>query len=165
MIQIRTATPADIPAIQYIAEVTWIPTYEPIVAPGQVRYMLDLFYNAEILKQQLVSGEQTFLVLTENDTPVGFAAYGPRKENPDVYKLHKLYCLPLTQGKGFGRMLIDKVEESVKHAGKHTLELNVNRDNTAKYFYERMGYSVAYDEDIDIGNGYFMIDHVMRKAL
>lgn len=165
MIEIYKATPQDIPTIQQIAETTWWPTYEPIVAPGQVRYMLDRFYTAEVLTQQMVSNEQVFLILTEDGTPVGFAAYGPRKENPDVYKLHKLYCLPQTQGKGYGRMLVEKVEEAVKQAGKHILELNVNRHNNAKAFYERLGFSLAYDEDIDIGEGFFMIDHVLRKEL
>ncbi len=165
MIHIYRGTPQDIPAIQQIAEATWWPTYEPIVAPGQVRYMLDMFYNTEVLTQQIVSNEQVFMVLTENDMPVGFAAYGPRQENPEVYKLYKLYCLPKTQGKGYGRMLVEKVEEAVKAAGKQILELNVNRSNNAKDFYERMGFSLAYDEDIDIGEGFFMVDHVLRKEL
>ena len=49
-------------------------------------------------------------------------------------------------------------------AGKETLDLNVNRHNKAKNFYEKMGFQVAYEEDIPIGK-YWMNDYVMRKIL
>jgi hypothetical protein len=49
-------------------------------------------------------------------------------------------------------------------AGKHTLDLNVNRYNKAKSFYEKMGFAVAYEEDIPIGK-YWMNDFVMRKEI
>ena len=97
--------------------------------------------------------------------PVGFAAYSPRSEDQDIYKLHKLYCLPAEHGKGYGKTLIQAVEQAVTSAGKKILELNVNRHNKAKSFYEKQGYSVIYEEDIKIGNGFEMNDYVMRKEL
>ena len=45
------------------------------------------------------------------------------------------------------------------------MELNVNRFNPAKRFYERHGFQVVRDEVIAIGNGYVMDDHVMQRAL
>jgi GNAT superfamily N-acetyltransferase len=100
----------------------------------------------------------------EADKPVAFAAYSPREENPEIYKLHKLYCLPQTQGKGYGKILISEVISKTLEAGVHTLDLNVNRHNKAKTFYEKMGFTVAYEEDIPIGK-YWMNDYVMRKEL
>jgi GNAT superfamily N-acetyltransferase len=104
------------------------------------------------------------LLLAEEGTPVAFAAYSPRDENPDIYKLHKLYCLPQTQGKGYGKILINEIAEKTREAGKKVLELNVNRYNQAKSFYEKMGFVIAYEEDIAIGP-YWMNDYVMRKEL
>jgi GNAT superfamily N-acetyltransferase len=103
-------------------------------------------------------------LLEEDSKPVAFAAYSPREENPEIYKLHKLYCLPETQGKGYGKVLINEVAKKTKDAGKQTLELNVNRYNNAKSFYEKMGFTIAYEEDIAIGR-YWMNDYVMRKEL
>ena len=100
----------------------------------------------------------------EDEQPVAFAAYSPREEKDDVYKLHKLYCHPVTQGKGYGKALINAVIEKALAANKHTLELNVNRYNNAKTFYEKMGFTIAYEEDIPIGP-YWMNDYVMRKIL
>ncbi|MGZ4001498.1 MAG: N-acetyltransferase family protein, partial [Mucilaginibacter sp.] len=106
----------------------------------------------------------TYLLLEEESRPVAFAAYSPREEDLEIYKLHKLYCLPETQGKGYGKILIDAVAQKTLEAGKNTLDLNVNRHNKAKNFYEKMGFAVAYEEDIPIGP-YWMNDYVMRKEL
>lgn len=165
MTSIRTATAADAALIQELAEATWWPVYEPILGEAQVRYMLNLFYSTEVITQQLTSGSQTYLIIYQADTPKGFAAYSPRAEDSSVYKLHKLYCLPSEQGKGFGRQLIDAVEQAVLASGHRTLELNVNRYNKARSFYEKLGFSVIYEENIQIGEGYEMNDYVMRKDL
>ncbi|TFF40232.1 GNAT family N-acetyltransferase [Mucilaginibacter psychrotolerans] len=164
MYLIREATAADVDTILQIAEDTWWPTYEPLLGKEQVTYMLSTIYTRDKILGQVETGEQTFLLLIEDGTPVAFAAYSPRNEDADIYKLHKLYCLPATQGKGYGKILINAVADRTREAGKHTLDLNVNRFNKAKDFYERMGFVIAYEEDIPIGP-YWMNDYVMRKQL
>ncbi len=126
--------------------------------------MLGEMYAAEKISAQITNGTQTYLLLIEDESPVAFAAYSPREENKDIYKLHKLYCLPETQGKGYGKILINEVAAKTIEAGKGTLDLNVNRLNKARNFYEKMGFMVAYEEDIAIGK-YYMNDYVMRKEL
>jgi GNAT superfamily N-acetyltransferase len=164
MLHIRQATTADVSVIQQIAEQTWWPAYSPILQPEQITYMLAQLYSVQTLTNQIAYNQQTFLLLLEDEQPVGFAAYSPRAEDPDIYKLHKLYCLPATQGKGYGKLFINTVIQKTLDAGKHVLELNVNRHNNAKNFYEKLGFAIAYTEDIAIGP-YWMNDYVMRKEL
>lgn len=164
MYTIKKATVADTETIRHLAAETWWPTYSPILEKEQIEFMLNEIYAANKINHQLQTGEQTFLLLTEGDEAVAFASYSPREENPDIYKLHKLYCLPKTQGKGYGKILINEVIDETLKAGKHTLDLNVNRYNKALSFYEKMGFAVAYEEDIAIGP-YWMNDFVMRKEL
>jgi GNAT superfamily N-acetyltransferase len=164
MYSIKQATIADVDVILQIAETTWWATYSPILEKEQISFMLGHIYSRDKISHQLNSGDQTYLLLTENEKPVAFAAYSPREEDPEIYKLHKLYCLPETQGKGYGKVLINEVAQKMLDVGKHTLDLNVNRYNKAKSFYEKMGFSVAYEEDIPIGI-YWMNDFVMRKEL
>ncbi|MEB0248633.1 MULTISPECIES: GNAT family N-acetyltransferase [unclassified Mucilaginibacter] len=164
MYLIREGTVADIDAILQIAEQTWWPTYEPLLGKEQVAYMLRELYAADKITKQVAEKQQTFLLLIEEGEPVAFAAYSPREEDAEIYKLHKLYCLPVTQGKGYGKILINAVANKTIEAGKHTLDLNVNRYNNAKSFYEKMGFEVIYEEDIPIGP-YWMNDFVMRKEL
>jgi GNAT superfamily N-acetyltransferase len=164
MYTIIKATVADTEIIRRLAEETWWPTYGPILEKEQITFMLGEIYSAEKISKQLETGEQTFLLLLEADEPVAFAGYSPRDEDPEIYKLHKLYCLPKTQGKGYGKILINAVIDEVRKAGKHTLDLNVNRHNKALTFYEKMGFKIAYEEDIAIGP-YWMNDFVMQKKL
>ena len=164
MYSIRPATIADTEIIRSIAHGTWWHTYSPILSQEQIAFMLTDIYAADTISRLLETGEQHFLLLIENDRPVAYAAYSPRQENPDIYKLHKLYCLPETQGKGYGKILINAVIEQVKQAGKSVLELNVNRYNKSYTFYLRMGFSIAYEEDVAFGS-YWMNDYVMRKEL
>ena len=164
MYTIREANIHDVANIRQLANDIWWPTYSPILEKEQIEFMLGEIYSHEKLTTQIEQGIQTFLLLSEGETPVAFAAYSPREEDPEIYKLHKIYCLPSTQGKGYGKVLLNEVIAKVIEAGKSILELNVNRYNNAKSFYEKMGFSVIYDEDIAIGR-YWMNDYVMRKEL
>jgi len=164
MAHIREATIKDAATIRQLAEEIWYPTYSPILSQEQIRYMLDHIYDLETITQQIAKGLQTYLLLVADEQPTGFASFSPRQENPEVFKLHKLYCRTETKGKGYGKMLINEVEQRVKQSGKDVLELNVNKYNPAKAFYEKMGYEVVYEEDIPIG-AYWMNDFVMQKRL
>ncbi len=160
--KIRKAGAADIPVIQELAYKIWPGTYQAILGPEQVDYMLDLLYSEKILREQMEQ-QVDFIVVSDNGDPVGFASYSSTQ--PGIYKLHKIYVLPSQQGKGTGRMMIDYVKQQAVSAGGKFLQLNVNRYNNAKYFYEKLGFVVIREEDIDIGNGYFMNDFVMQVRL
>lgn len=158
---IRFATPTDIPVIEQLAEATWSATYSSILSKEQVAYMFDVIYTPEALATQMQQGQQ-FILLYEQETPVGFASFS--EMDAQLYKLNKLYLLPSCQGKGFGKRLLEAVEKEVTKRGASDLCLNVNRYNKAKEFYERCGYSIYKEDDIAIGP-YWMNDYVMRKAL
>jgi GNAT superfamily N-acetyltransferase len=159
---IRSATQEDIPVIRQLAEVIWRPTYTPLLGQVQVQYMLDNMYSTDALTKQMAEG-QMFLMIHEEERPVGFAAYS--RMNAEIYKLNKIYIDPALQGKGFGTALLNSVMERILALGANRLQLNVNRYNKARAFYEHRGFTILYDEDIDIGSGYFMNDYVMEKEL
>ncbi|NCD69570.1 GNAT family N-acetyltransferase [Mucilaginibacter agri] len=161
---ITSATITDVSTIRQLAEDTWWPTYSPILEKEQIRFMLDLIYNEDTIKKQIEEGEQIFLLLKEGDKAVAFAGYSPYVAEPAAYKLHKLYCLPETQGKGYGRILINTVSRIAAGTGATKLLLNVNRHNTALSFYQKMGFDIAREEDIAIGP-YWMNDYIMQKPL
>ncbi|QQL49288.1 GNAT family N-acetyltransferase [Mucilaginibacter ginkgonis] len=164
MYTITQATESDVQAIRALAEQTWWPTYTGIISPEQIRYMLDVIYNEETIGQQISNYEQTFLLLKEKDQPVAFAAYSVYDEQSTAYKLHKLYCLPITQGKGYGKALIDTVADIALKQGASKLYLNVNRHNNAQRFYQKMGFVI--EKEIDIPFGEFVLnDYVMAKSL
>jgi GNAT superfamily N-acetyltransferase len=161
-LEIRMADTEDINTIGYLAQQIWPVTYGEILSADQMEYMLKLIYSPAALKDQMDIHHQ-FLIAELNETPVGFASYSAIEK--DVYKLHKLYVLPELHGKGLGKAILDFVSEEAVSKGARTLRLNMNRHNKARKFYEKYGFSITKEEDVDIGNNYFMNDYVMEKRL
>lgn len=162
MLSIRTASSSDIPLIRELTYKVWPQTYASILSPAQIEYMLEMMYSETSLKQQMDSGCRFIIVFDEND-PLGFASFQHTGEN--TYNLHKIYVLTSQQGKGTGKFLLEYVIDEIKKQGAIALQLQVNRYNKAKDFYERLGFTVIKEADFDIGNGYFMNDYVMEKKV
>lgn len=164
VLMIRTAGLDDINAIGFLAYQVWPATYRDILNFEELHYMLQHFYSPNALKEQMVSKQHTFLIAEiEDDEPVGFASYS--KIGDGVFKLHKLYVLPAIQGRHIGRTLLEVVEEECREAGAGKIIVNVNRYNKARLFYERLGYKIIREEDVDIGNGVRQEDFVMEKEV
>ncbi len=162
MLDIRNASIKDIPLIQELTYQIWPQTYAPILSKEQIDYMLEMMYSDTSLQQQMVDGAR-FLIAYEDKVPVGFAAFQEIK--PTLFKLHKIYVLGTRQGKGTGRFMINHIIEEIRKQGASTLQLQVNRHNKAKDFYELLGFTIIEEADFDIGNGYFMNDYVMEKKI
>ena len=60
---------------------------------------------------------------------------------------------------------MDYIISQMKHHRATMLELNVNRLNSAINFYKKLGFEIIQEEDIDIGNGFFMNDYVLSLQL
>jgi ribosomal protein S18 acetylase RimI-like enzyme len=163
MIHIRLATENDLTTVERLAREIWPVAYDGIVPPQQLVYMLDLIYSNAALHHQLLNQQHTFLMVEQDGEPVGFASYSIVE--PGVSKLHKIYVHQSTQGQGIGKQLIDHIITQLQPQSVHTLRLNVNRYNKARFFYEKLGFEITKEEDVDIGSGYFMIDYVMEKKL
>jgi GNAT superfamily N-acetyltransferase len=160
MLTIKNATTKDIPLIRELCFKIWPQTYAPILSQDKIDYMLELMYSESSLQKQMNNGSQ-FIIVHENEEPVGFAAYFEKA--PSVFKLDKIYILPSQQGKGTGRFVIYYIINEIQKKGAIALQLQVHRQNKARNFYEKFGFVVIDEKDFDIGNGYFMNDYVMEK--
>jgi|HubBroStandDraft_3_1064219.scaffolds.fasta_scaffold542072_1 GNAT superfamily N-acetyltransferase len=160
-IEVRVVSEEDLWLVRELAFQIFPITYQDIVEPRQIDYMMDLIYSREALVAQWDSG-QIFLIVYSEEIPVGFASYTRLNEEGD-FKLNKIYLDNRLQGKGLGRWLLNDVITRVKSEEGRALLLNVNRHNKARAFYEKMGFSVLKEDLIDIGSGYFMDDYVMEK--
>jgi len=161
---IRSADLDDIPTIGYLAQQIWPGTYQEILSPEQLQYMMELIYSPDSLQQQMVKHKHHFLLVELDEEPIGFASFSPLRET-GIYKLHKLYVHPKTQGKGIGKALIDFIIEQLPAGQATVLRLNVNRYNKARNFYEKLGFDVVGEEDVDIGHQYYMNDYIMERKL
>ena len=159
------ASISQLPIIKDLAYKIWPSTYGSILSEIQLDFMLDKFYNLDYLANQLENQNQIFLLIEENDTILGFCSYELNYESTNKTKLHKIYVLLETQGKGIGKMVLKVVEKIAIDNNNNVLLLNVNRANKALEFYKKQGYFITKTIDIEIGNGYLMEDFVMEKTL
>jgi diamine N-acetyltransferase len=162
MLKITNATIADIPLIRQLTFKVWPQTYASILTKEQIDYMLEMMYSESSLKKQMTDGSR-FIFVYDDEEPVGFASYQEIK--PGRWKLHKIYVLMTQQGKGTGKFMIDHIINEISKQQAVSLELQVNINNKAKSFYEKLGFSVRELINLDIGNGFFMNDYVMEKKL
>ncbi len=155
----------DIPTIQGMAAVVWPVTFEAMLSREQIAYMMDMMYSREALEHQIAELGHRYLIAMEREEYLGYLSYETGYKDSRT-KIHKIYILPAAQGRGLGRLFVERAEKIARTAGNALLTLNVNRDNrTAIAFYQKMGFDIEESYDIDIGNGFLMTDHVMTKKL
>ena len=162
MIKIIKASQDDLLTIQDLAKKIWPFAYGEILSVDQLEYMLEKFYSVDSLTAQMEKLHHEFYLALNGDNPVGFISIGKSQNNSSTFVLQKIYVLPKFQGKNIGKSLLDFAIEKTKREGGLAMELNVNRYNKALHFYEKNGFEIILEEDIDIGNGYFMNDYRMQ---
>lgn len=165
MITISEAGRNDVKIIQDITYKTWPITYGEILTEEQLNYMLDLFYSDEALTAQLDKREQLFYLISDENSVLGFIGIEHNYKKEAITKIHKIYLLPETQGKGIGKSVIESIGKLAVANNSSSLFLNVNRFNKALHFYEKTGFKIIDEVNIEIGNGYLMEDFVMEKRL
>jgi diamine N-acetyltransferase len=110
MTLIKPAFYSDIPLIRELTFNVWPQTYSSIISKEQIDFMLEMMYSETSLEKQMNDGAE-FIIVYDNEIPVGFASYQPMK--PGIYKLHKLYVLSSQQGKGTGRFMIKYIIKKI----------------------------------------------------
>ena len=161
MFTIRKATTDDCGLINQMAGEVFPATYKEILSPEQLDYMMDWMYSPENIRKQMEEEGHVYFIAYEECEPSGYVSVQQQEEN--VFHLQKIYVLPYFQGAHCGSFLFREAIKYIKevHPDPCLMELNVNRDNKALLFYERMGMRKLREGDFPIGNGYYMNDYIM----
>lgn len=165
MITVLPATDSDFDIIRSIAYETWPIAYDEILSKAQLDYMLGAFYNDTALKESVSQKAHHFVLANEGNQTLGFASFERNYDHQKQTKIHKIYILPSAQGKGVGKVLIDYIAFEARKQGSLSLCLNVNRFNKAITFYEKMGFSISSEVNIELEHGYLMEDYVMERPI
>ena len=135
--------------------------FDPLIGKEQNDYMLALFQSRDAIRRQLEKGYRYYFVRLDGRT-IGFVAFYPKG---DSMVLSKFYLYREERGKGYSRRMMDFVIRETRSAGLTGIELNVNRHNSACRAYEHLGFRIIRSEKNDIGQGFYMDDHVYRLDL
>lgn len=100
------------------------------------RYLSELISNSKFIGY----------VVLEDDEIVG-ALFAHRKvwwTNDEIF-IDELFINPEYQNRGYGKLLMNQVEDVSKELGLGGVTLLTNKNHPAKLFYEKKGYAMAQD--------------------
>jgi ribosomal protein S18 acetylase RimI-like enzyme len=155
----------DIDTLVALARAIWYRHYPDIISVEQIEYMLGQRYHPDLIRAQLASERVWWDKLVMHGAMIAFSSC-ELSDHAGEMKLDKIYVRYDLRGHGHGSRLIRNVEARALAAGCTRLSLQVNKNNrSAIEAYRRNGFSVAQAAKFDIGNGFYMDDYVMAKAL
>ncbi len=160
--KIVKATEKDLQLIQKIAEKSWHANYVGIISTEQIEYMLGEMYSEKELKNHFENPNYHYFLIGDLDDEFhGIMGFEINYE-PETTKLHRIYLLKESKGKGLGKASLDFLKNMVKQYGNKRIILNVNKQNPAKDFYKSQGFKVYEEIVLDVGNGFVMDDYLME---
>ena len=166
MVEFKKIEITDWAKIQKIAYETWPNSFGQVIPEEQINYMLQLIYNEESLKEQILEKGHNFILAEKDNQSLGFTSYEINYNSEPQLMIHKLYILPEAQGLGIGSKFINLLSEIAKLNHYKQLRLKVYFENTkAIGFYEKYGFKKNGTETTDIGNNYTILDNIMVKKL
>ena len=160
------ATEKNIPLSQDLAKRSWETAYADILSQEQMHFMLNTMYSEAEISEHLKNPNYHYYLVFDEVLNLfdGFLGYENHYENQTT-KLHRIYLVPESKGKGLGKKTLEFLNKKVKESGDSRIILNVNKYKSAQKFYQSQGYKI-YDEGVfDIGNGYVMDDFLMEILL
>lgn len=165
-LRIRRIQPEETRVIQRLAHEIWPRCYDGIISQEQIRYMLSIWYQPDIMRHEILVRDVWFAVIeVEAAGPVGYLSF-ERLPDSDILFINKLYILAGHHGRGLGQLGLSWAGERARELGCRQLQLRVNKRNaTAIRAYLRHGFQFIEDVYTDIGSGFAMDDYLMGKAV
>jgi ribosomal protein S18 acetylase RimI-like enzyme len=124
------------------------PIEDMVVSSGKFNDV-EIATAMELVDEALNAGEESgyfFAVLETGKNVKGYACYGPVPLTEGVYDLYWIVVDPASQGSGFGRQLLQNVEQDVLRRGGRMILIETSSQESygaTIRFYERSGYFLA----------------------
>jgi ribosomal protein S18 acetylase RimI-like enzyme len=159
MMEIRALTAADLPLVIDLAHRIWPVAYAGVLKPEEIANILGTIYTPSNLQAEMAAGHR-FWAAYDGTAALGFAS-GYR--DGESAWLKKLYVLPVAQGRGAGRALVETV--AAAFAAARDIRLYVNNGNTAaQAFYRRCGFVKLREVPVKMGD-YDFVDFVFARSV
>jgi GNAT superfamily N-acetyltransferase len=167
VVTVRRAEAADADAIGCIQVETWRAAYAGLL-PEETVAGFDVAARQGMWREGLARaprpGSATFVAESDAEI-VGFATVGACASEQDCGELYAIYVHPSSWGTGAGRLLIERAEESLRHAGFTRALLWVLAGNArAERFYDAAGWNRDGEKE-DVFQGATVVELRYRKTL
>ncbi|KAI4734426.1 acetyltransferase [Aureobasidium sp. EXF-12298] len=172
LFNIRKATPKDAQAVAELGTHVFTVTFGPSMQPTNLQAYLSETYSISATATEIQNPNKDMLLATStSDTILGFALLTRGLPDPciaDISKqvqLQRIYLHPEAQGRGVGKLLIQRIEGEARKQGFSNLWLAVYEKNDKAFrIYEKLGFRKVGTHDFVTGSE-VQTDLVMLKAL
>lgn len=170
MIEIRLATPHDVPAVREVA----IQSYEATFAAFNTRENMEAFYSEsyalEVMQREFYEPHSYLFVATEGDSILGFVRLRRNDEAKDklgdnTIELQRLYIHPHHQGRNIGKQLMEAALKQAMELRVEYIWLGVwERNFKAQNFYSHWGFERFGEHVFQMGDDP-QIDWLLKRKL
>ncbi|MDE6035557.1 MAG: GNAT family N-acetyltransferase [Ruminococcus sp.] len=160
----KIKTEDELREIAVLAEEIWHECFVGIISAGQIEYMVEKFQSFGAMKNQTETQDYYYMSVRLDGNLCGYI--GVKPEIDDRFFLSKLYLHKSVRGRGIASVMLAKVFEEARNAGKKSVYLTVNKYNVhAVEVYKKTGFVTTDSVVTDIGNGFVMDDYIMEYKL
>ena len=149
-VKIRTAFTDDAEQISVVQVQTWLSTYRGFIADDFLNRM-NVSSSTNFWKK-VINDKNNNVIVAETDKIIGYINFGKGRDKKEfVGEIYALYVLPMNQGQGIGRLLMNEAVEILLKNGFNSLYLWVLTKNIAsRKFYEMLGGEIIDVKNIEV---------------
>jgi ribosomal protein S18 acetylase RimI-like enzyme len=163
--EIREATPDDVPTVRSVARESWLKAYADVVPESVIEEAVAEWYADETMTRIVGDDEQVCLVAVDDrsgdEELIGFAHGATDGDEGDVLRL---YVHPDRWHEGIGTALLEAMERRLTDMGAERMQAMVLADNEmGKAFYEDRGFEKVGEAETQL-DGTTRTENVYAKA-
>lgn len=148
---IRKAELKDLAAVKEIVQTTIREVYPKYYPAGAVEFFSEHHSDEKIMRD--IDAGIVYLLVTDDGVPAGTVTLTDNE-------IDRLFVLPVFQGKGYGRALLDLAEDTISRSYDVII---LHASLPAKSIYLKRGFHEVNYIKIDTGRGDFLCADVMEK--
>jgi len=119
--------------------------------PSDLAMFLETAYSTAQLSKELADPQNAFWLYEENGQPAGYLML--QHDGGTCLHLERIYLCSGYQGRGAGKILMEKAVSTARDLGCSTLQLGVwQRNARAIAFYEREGFRITGETTFLVGS-------------
>lgn len=131
----------------------WHETYGAFLSKAHIDKLLDCYFSPVALKRYQSLGYEYYKI-----DDIGVLVFVDRG---DYVYMDKLYLLPCARGKGYPTFAFNEMAKRGKD-----IVLSANKQNArALKCYQKNGFVIEEEKEIDFGNGMINHDYLLRKKI
>ena len=162
---ILVRTPDQITSLANLAEEIWTEYFPAITGIDKAKYLLNQMLSIDALLHCIADEGYEYYFVELNKKRIGFLGIVPLKDENKL-QFSKIYLIKEYRGKGFGKQMLAYGYKRAFELGFNSVILNVNCENKpAIAFYEHMDLRIVDTVEIDVGNGYSVVDYIFEKDI